>query len=50
MKTQVCINIEPDLLKKIDGQRGDVPRCRVVEKILTKAYNHPKNNDNESGQ
>lgn len=38
MKQKVCINIEPDLLKKIDDARGEVPRCRVVENILTKAY------------
>ena len=44
MKKQVCINLEPDLLEKIDRERGEVPRCRVVEKILTEVYRNPKKN------
>lgn len=42
MKKQVCINIEPDLLEKIDSTRGEVPRCRVVERILAEAYSNQK--------
>jgi len=49
MKKQVCINIEPDLLKKIDDLRGEIPRCRVVENVLSKAYRNQKANDGGDG-
>jgi hypothetical protein len=42
MKQPVCINLDWDLIQKIDSQRGNVPRSRVVEKILTDAYREPK--------
>jgi len=38
MKQPICVNIERELLDIIDTQRGDIPRSRVVERILTKNY------------
>lgn len=49
MRTRVSINIEPDLLKKIDDARGEIPRCRVVENVLSKAYRNQKVNDGGEG-
>jgi hypothetical protein len=44
MKQPICVNIERALLEKIDNQRGDIPRSRVVEKCLNEKYCDQKPN------
>ena len=38
MRQPISVNIERGLLDRIDGQRGDVPRSRMVERALEKMY------------
>ena len=42
MRQQICVNIEKALLEKIDTQRGDIPRSRVVELCLNEMYGKPE--------
>ena len=42
MRQQICVNIEKALLEKIDTQRGDIPRSRVVERCLNEMYGKPE--------
>jgi len=35
---RICLNIEKGLIERIDYQRGDVPRSRVVERALEERY------------
>ena len=38
MKKIVCINLDKDLIKIIDKERGDVNRSLYLNKILKKYY------------
>ena len=49
-KQQICINVEKPLLEKIDGQRGDIPRSRMVERALEKMYGKSEPQKNVEGQ
>lgn len=52
MKQSICINVEKPLLEIIDGQRGDIPRSRMVERALEEKYGtpEPQKKKNGSGQ
>ena len=51
MKRQICVNVEMGLLDKIDSSRGDIPRSRIVERILTENYYNlePRKKDLRNG-
>jgi len=36
-KQQICVNLDKALIQRIDRNRGDVPRSRVVERALSQA-------------
>ena len=51
LKRQICVNVEMGLLDKIDSSRGDIPRSRIVERILTENYYNlePRKKDLRNG-
>ena len=53
MRQPISVNIERGLLDRIDGQRGDVPRSRMVERALEEKYGkseQPQNKDLGRGE
>ena len=36
MRQNVCISLNRDVLDNIDSERGDTPRSRVIESLITK--------------
>ena len=34
-KQQICVNLDKSLIARIDLNRGDVPRSRVIERALS---------------
>ena len=41
-KQQICVNLEKSLIIEIDQTRGEVPRSRVVERVLNEKYRKPE--------
>lgn len=42
MKTRVTVSLDENLVRIIDQRAGDIPRSRVVEKVLSKVFGDPK--------
>jgi len=38
MKRKVTISLEENLVKRIDGERGRVPRSAAIEEMILKHY------------
>jgi len=57
MRQNICISLERTVIDHIDSNRGDVPRSRVVESLITKgiesenitSYPQNKNGEKEEG-
>ncbi len=35
---RICLNLQKGLVERIDKQRGDIPRSRIVERALMEKY------------
>lgn len=49
-KQQICVNLEKCLVARIDQNRGDVPRSRVIEKILNAQMGNERTTEEKDGE
>lgn len=34
MRNRICLSLDENLIRKVDSERGEIPRSRFVEKVV----------------